>query len=121
MHAATSVLSVCLQSRLLCKCCSATSSASTLEGESYGASKRLRVIGESPAYHTMWKDGRGEVGVRVVTGSDSQHGLVCSLHDALQILQGTLHLQRQIITQRILYREASAVFCITIIHVFFVE
>ena len=70
------------------------------------------MTGKSSAYHTMWKDGRGEVGIRVVTGSDSQHGLVCSLHDALQILQRTLHLQRQIITQQILYRETSVVYCI---------
>ena len=56
--------------------------------------------GKPPAYHAMWKNGPGEVGVRVVTGSDSQHGLVCSLHDALQILRGTLHSQWQIITQR---------------------
>ena len=52
------------------------------------------------AHHTMWKNGPGEVGVRVVTGNDSQHGLFSSLHDALQILQGALHAQRQIITQR---------------------
>ena len=51
------------------------------------------------AYHTMWLNGHGEVRVRVITWSDSQHGLFCSLHDALQILQGILQAHRRTITQ----------------------